>query len=77
MLGLVGAVMGSGLGSALLIMFTSFAKSPDGSPIINISFDPGFILFSGFVAVAAAVIASLIPAAKSKKLSPIEVIRNG
>lgn len=77
MLGLIGAVMGSALGLALLVMFTSFAKDPDGSPIINISFDPAFILFSGLIAIAAAVIASLIPARKSLKLSPIEVIRNG
>ena len=77
MLGIVGAVIGVLLGSCLLFMFTAFAKNPDGTPVINIVIKPGFILFSGAVAVISAMIASLIPARKSSKLSPIEVIRNG
>ena len=76
-LGLAGGVLGILLGSGLLVMFTSFARNPDGSAVINITFDAAFIIFSGMIALVSAVVASLIPARKSSRLSPIEVIRNG
>lgn len=76
-LGIFGGILGIALGVGLLQMFTTFAKNPDGTPLIPITFDLAFIAFSGSVAILSALIASIIPAQKSKKLSPIEVIRNG
>ncbi len=77
MLGFFGGLLGMGLGYGLLQSFTTFAKAADGTPIIPIKFDLQFIVMSGMIAVVSALIASFIPARKSKKLSPIEVIRNG
>lgn len=76
-LGIFGAFIGVGLGLFLTVAFTRFARNPDGTPVINLLIDPGFIVLSGFVAVLAATLASLIPARRSSKLDPIEVIRNG
>lgn len=76
-LGVYGAILGVLFGLGLILAFTTFARNPDGSALIPINFDIMFILFSGSVAVLSALIASFIPAARSKKLSPIEVIRNG
>ncbi len=76
-LGFLGGILGMGLGYGLLEMFSTFAKGSDGNPIIPITFDLGFILFSGSIAIVSAFVASLIPARKSLKLSVIEVIRNG
>ena len=76
-LGVYGAILGVLFGLGLILAFTTFARNPDGSALIPINFDITFILFSGSVAVLSALIASFIPAARSKKLSPIEVIRNG
>jgi lipoprotein-releasing system permease protein len=76
-LGILGGILGVGLGVGLLVMFTTFAKNPDGTALIPITYDATFIAFSGSVAVISALLASVIPARKSKKLSPIEVIRNG
>ncbi len=45
--------------------------------VVPIYIEPAFIVLSGFIAVTASTAASVIPAIKSKKLSPIEVIRNG
>lgn len=76
-LGFYGAVLGVLFGLGLILSFTTFARNPDGSALIPINFDITFILFSGSIAILSALIASFIPAARSKKLSPIEVIRNG
>lgn len=76
-LGVYGAVLGVLFGLGLILSFTTFARNPDGSALIPINFDLQFILFSGSIAILSALIASFIPAARSKKLSPIEVIRNG
>lgn len=77
LLGLIGAVVGVFLGVGLLVAFTTFATNADGSALIPINFDPWFIAFSASIAIVSALLASLIPARKSSKLSPIEVIRNG
>lgn len=76
-LGFYGAVLGIIFGLGLIFAFTTFARNPDGTALIPISFDLTFILFSGSVAILSALIASFIPAARSRKLSPMEVIRNG
>lgn len=76
-LGLAGAVMGLLLGLGLLYSFETFARNSDGSPVVPIYINGNFIVFSCAVAIVVSILASLIPAWKSSKLSPIEVIRNG
>lgn len=76
-LGIAGSIAGIILGLGLIVMFTTFALNPDGTPVVPIYTNYGFMAFSGVIAVVSSVIASLIPARKSLKLSPIEVIRNG
>lgn len=77
LLGFWGAILGVLFGVVLLMSFTTFARNPDGSALIPIAFDPVFIGFSGSIAIISALLASFIPAQRSKRLSPIEVIRNG
>lgn len=77
LMGVIGAILGIGLGLGLLYMFQTFAKNPDGTPVVPIYFNWMFIILSGVIAIIVAVLAALIPAKKSSKLSPIEVIRNG
>lgn len=76
-LGLLGAVFGVLLGIGLTTAFTTFALNPDGTPIIKMYLDSNFILVSSIIAVAAATFASFIPARRSAKLDPMEVIKNG
>lgn len=76
-LGLFGAVLGTALGLGLTTAFSTFALNPDGTPIIRLYLQPQFIVVSALVAVAAATVASLIPARRSSKLDPMEVIKNG
>jgi len=77
LLGMMGAIAGIVLGIILLFFFTTFAVNSDGSPVVPIIFDYTFIIISGIIAVAASTISAILPAKKSSKLSPVEVIRNG
>ncbi|MEI6100216.1 MAG: ABC transporter permease [Eubacteriales bacterium] len=76
-LGIFGAIIGVALGSGLLYSFTTFAVNADGTPVVPIYMDYGFIALSAGIAVVSSLIASVAPARKSSRLSPIEVIRNG
>lgn len=75
-LGIFGAATGVGFGVGLSVAFTKFALNSDGTPVVPLSFDPQFIALSACVAVLACLVASLIPARKSSKLDPIDIIRN-
>jgi len=75
-LGVLGGFLGIAFGIALAYSFTVFARQPDGSPVVALFIDPGFLIISFLLAVISSTIAALIPARKSAKLDPIEVIRN-
>jgi lipoprotein-releasing system permease protein len=76
-LGVIGGIIGTGIGIGLSYAFSNFVKNPDGTPLVPFYLDTQFIALSVIIAILAATVASLIPARKSSKLNPIEVIRNG
>jgi len=76
MLGVFGAILGVALGLLLALSFTVFAVNADGTPVVALYISSNFILLSGGIAVVASVLAALIPAIKSSKLNPIDIIRN-
>ena len=76
LLGILGAIMGIGLGLGLAYSFTKFAVNPDGTPVVALYISNDFILLSGLIAVIASVAAALIPAVRSSRLNPIDIIRN-
>jgi lipoprotein-releasing system permease protein len=75
-LGIFGAIAGIILGVGLSLAFTTFALNPDGTPVVDLYIDNKFIALSGAIAVLACIFASFIPALKSSKLNPIDIIRN-
>jgi len=76
-LGILGGFLGVALGLGLAYAFTVFARNPDGTPVVALLIEPGFFALSFLIAVVASSLASLIPARRSSRLDPIEVIRNG
>jgi lipoprotein-releasing system permease protein len=75
-LGVGGAVVGMTMGTVLFLGFLRGISS-SGDSIISSDLNYTFIAASGIIAILAALGASLLPAAKSRKLDPIEVIRDG
>ena len=76
-IGIIGSVLGIALGLGLLYAFNTFATNPDGSALIDLYIETGFIVRSWVIAVLASTLAGLIPARKSLQLNPIDVIREG
>ncbi|HOO31848.1 MAG TPA: ABC transporter permease [Thermotogota bacterium] len=76
-LGLFGAFSGAVLGVGLIWLFTTFAVNPDGTAVVPVYINYGFILISMVIAVTSAVVSATIPGRKSAGLNPIEVIKNG
>jgi lipoprotein-releasing system permease protein len=77
MLGFVGSILGILLGVGLLLAFNIFTTKPDGSTLVTIYVDYGFLVRSWLIALFASTIAALLPANKSLRLNPIDVIREG
>jgi len=77
LIGLVGSVLGVALGLGLLYSFTTFTANPDGTALIELYVGYDFIIRSWLIAVIASTLAGIIPARKSLRLNPIEVIREG
>ena len=77
LLGVIGSIIGTGLGISFSYIFSTFVKNPDGTPLVPFYLDIKFVSLSVAIAIASSTIAALIPARKSSKLNPIEVIKNG
>jgi lipoprotein-releasing system permease protein len=77
LLGIVGSAPGIVLGLGLLYAFNYFARDASGAPTIPVHLDYGFLIISWLIALAASSLAGLVPARRSLKLNPIDVIREG
>ncbi len=77
LIGIIGSIAGIALGLFLLYGFSIGTSQSGSQSLIDLYIDYKFIAISWVIAVAAAVIAALIPARRSLRLNPIEVIREG
>ena len=77
LIGLVGSILGMSLGLGLLYAFSTFNTNPDGTALVELYIEYDFIIRSWIIAVLASTLAAVIPARKSLRLNPIEVIREG
>ena len=76
MLGFFGTVLGGAIGFAAFYSFALNVKNPDGTPLIAPVVQWPYVIGTLLIAFAVAVLAGAFPARRSKKLSPIDVIRS-
>ena len=77
LVGLLGATMGTLLGIGLLYGFVTFTTAPDGSSVVDLYIGYDFIIRSWLIALLASTMAGILPARRSLRLNPVEVIREG
>ena len=77
LVGLLGATLGIILGLGLLYGFDASTTSPEGMATVDLYIEYDFIVISWLIGLAASTFAGILPARKSLKLSPVEVIREG
>ena len=75
LLGLAGSLVGSGVGAAALILWQSYARSPDGTPLFPLVLNPGLFVGSTILATITGVLAALAPALRGARLDPVVAIR--
>ncbi|AJA46821.1 ABC transporter [Clostridium pasteurianum DSM 525 = ATCC 6013] len=76
-LGIIGTIMGILLTFLYIKGFNRYIVAADGRPLVDIIINVRFIGISSLIAVAASTLAASLPALKSFKLNPVEVIKNG
>jgi lipoprotein-releasing system permease protein len=76
-IGMISATIGTVLGLGLLYGFSFGTAKPGVQSVIDIYIDNRFVALSWGIAVASAALAALIPARRSLRLNPIDVIREG
>lgn len=77
LIGLAGSILGITLGLGLLYAFNIFTANPEGTALIDLYIDYSFVLRSWLLILLASTLAGVIPARKSLRLNPIDVIREG
>jgi lipoprotein-releasing system permease protein len=77
LVGLLGALIGSGIGTALSLMFSSLARNADGSPTFPVDLRPGLFASAAAVATLTGLLAAVAPARRAARLDPATVIRYG
>ena len=76
LIGAMASVLGIAVGLGLLYSFSMFATT-GGESIIDFTVSPLFILRSLAISLFASALAGLVPAGRSLRLNPIDVIREG
>ncbi|MDN5351860.1 MAG: lipoprotein-releasing system permease protein [Clostridiales bacterium] len=77
MMGVLGALAGGGMGVGMVRMFLWGTSLETGTPLFPLTIEWVRIVVILSIVVASSTLAAVIPARRSLKLNPVEVIRNG
>lgn len=76
-LGFLGAILGAGLGIALVYGFLFGTSIDTGTPLFALTVEYKSLIVIIVIAIVASTLAAAIPARKTARLNAVEVIRNG
>ena len=74
-LALSGALVGSGLGAAGLVLWQRLAKNADGTPLFGLVLDPALFVTALVLATVTGLVAAFAPALRAARLDPVVAIR--
>ena len=77
LVGGVGALLGSGLATAMVYGAAFVLRQDDGSPLLSGTVDPEYYLTAAAVALVTGVLAAVAPARRAARMDPVEAIRYG
>ena len=75
LLGLGGAVLGSGIGALALFLWQRFMRNADGSVMFPLVFDSGLLLQTLLLATLTGLLTAFAPALRAARLDPVVAIR--
>jgi lipoprotein-releasing system permease protein len=74
-MGLVGALFGSLLAWAFLLLWRGVARNPDGTPFFIVVIEPWLFAFALVAAMFVGILAAVVPARRAARLDPAVAIR--
>ncbi len=75
--GVLGSIVGSGLGTLFSLFFERLASNPDGSPTFPVDLNLGLYASASLLATGIGLVAAVIPARRAARLEPADAIRYG
>ena len=73
-LGFIGSLIGSSLGTLALVWWHGFARQADGSELFPLIIGPSLFIIAAALATITGVIAAMAPALRAARLDPVEAI---
>lgn len=77
LIGVLGSAVGCALGAALTLLFQAVLHNADGTPFFPFDLSAQLLASAAGIALAAGVVAALLPALRASRLDPAEAMRYG